>query len=149
MFLILKKTLEEFNEIFYVLLTDDAPFLAQAKSYFQNFFNDPSTGISTPMKKKPSPFLEEEKSTVDTCAINKYSNLISESEVNSAEVNIQPFNKLNDAIEEENEEKTQKTSHLNIDDHQKSNNDNGQMRDLEMKIDDDDVISHLLSNGKL
>ena len=135
--------MEEFNEIFYAQLTDDQNFLAMSKNHFRNFLNDPNNGIltTTPLKNKQSPFLEEEKSTLDTNANNKYSNILSESELLPHDVVIQPFvDKINEAIEEEKEDKC--TSN---DDHNGKNDRNG---DGQMEI-DNDVISHLLSNGKI
>lgn len=135
--------MEEFNEIFYVQLTDDQNFLAMAKNHFSDFLNDPTNGIlTTPLKNKQknSPFLEEEKSTLDTNANNKFSNILSEVELMPHEVDIHPFNKFNEAIEEENEDKS--TSKID------QNAKNDRIGDGQMEI-DNDVISHLLSKGKI
>lgn len=174
--------MEEFNEIFYFQLTDDQNFLTIARNHFSEFLNDPNNGIlTTPLKNKQSPFLEEEKSTLDTNVNNKYSNILSESEVSPYEVNIQPFNKINDAIEEEeNDEKDEKQQKYNEknsnfeqngrnsengkngensenDKNSKNDKNNKNIKnskndksneDGHMEI-DNDVISHLLSNGKI
>ena len=121
-----------------------------AKNLFSDFLNDPNNGIlTTPLKNKQSPFLEETKSTFDTNVNNKYSNILSESELMPHDVDIHPFHKFNEAIEEESEEKEEKEHKCvekisNID----QNGKNDRNGDGKMEI-DNDVISHLLSKGKI